>query len=216
MELAIDSMHMQPASSLHYCQNTVSLHIQGYFRQAEACRMEGTYLRKRGELRDASTAFQRAVRGYIECYNRSRPKDVDLLCQAIKLAVDCSKFAITSYPGLLPPAVVACSTNTGKTDHMQWRTWMLGECVEEWHVPRKTASKWVHYQSQNDHGTAEHLTSGSLGDTSWVQKAALQLYRKNVPLLHTSTQRSGTRDQFYQVFPCISTAIDKCWGEVRG
>lgn len=114
MELAIDSMHMQPASSLHYCQNTVSLHIQGYFRQAEACKMEGIYLRKQGKLRDASTAFQRAVRGYIECYNRSRPKDVDLLCQAIKLAVDCSKFAITSYPGLLPPVVVACSTNTGE------------------------------------------------------------------------------------------------------
>jgi len=77
--------------------------------------MEGIYLRKRGKLRDASTAFQRAVQGYIECYNLSRPKDVDLLCQAIKLAVDCSKFAITSYPGLLPPMVVACSTKTGES-----------------------------------------------------------------------------------------------------
>jgi len=30
------------------------------------------------------------------------------------------------------------------------------------------------------------LTSDSLGDVSWVQKAALQLYRGNVLLLHTS------------------------------
>jgi len=31
-----------------------------------------------------------------------------------------------------------------------------------------------------------HSTSDSLGHVSWIQKAALQLYRKNVPLLHTS------------------------------
>ena len=57
---------------------------------------------------------------------------------------------------------------------------MLGGCAEEWQISRKTTNKLV---------TTEHLTSGSLGDVSWVQKAALQLYRRNVPLLHMPTQR---------------------------
>ena len=32
----------------------------------------------------------------------------------------------------------------------------------------------------------ECSTSDSLADVSWVQKAALQVYRRNLPLLHTS------------------------------
>jgi len=51
-----------------------------------------------------------------------------------------------------------------------------------------------------DRRTTEHLTSDSLGDVSWIQKAALQLYRRNVPLLHMS-------------FPRVSTASNKHWGE---
>ena len=34
--------------------------------------------------------------------------------------------------------------------------------------------------------TTERSTSDSLGDISSIQKAALQLYRRNVPLLHMS------------------------------
>ena len=37
-----------------------------------------------------------------------------------------------------------------------------------------------------DGRTTERSTSDSLGDVSWIQKAALQQYRRNVPLLHTS------------------------------
>jgi len=37
-----------------------------------------------------------------------------------------------------------------------------------------------------DHRMTECSTSDSLGNVSWIQKAALQLYRRNVPLLHTS------------------------------
>jgi len=37
-----------------------------------------------------------------------------------------------------------------------------------------------------DRRTTEHLTSDSLDNVSWIQKAALQLYRRNVPLLHMS------------------------------
>ena len=38
----------------------------------------------------------------------------------------------------------------------------------------------------------ERSTPDSLGDNLWVQKAASQLYGKNVPLLHMSTQHPGT------------------------
>ena len=38
----------------------------------------------------------------------------------------------------------------------------------------------------------ECLTPGSLGDISWVQKAVSQLYIRNLPLLHMSTQHPGT------------------------
>ena len=37
-----------------------------------------------------------------------------------------------------------------------------------------------------DHRTTEYLISDSVGGISWVQKATLQLYRRNVPLLHAS------------------------------
>ena len=38
--------------------------------------------------------------------------------------------------------------------------------------------------ANTDHRTTERSTSDSLDDVSCVQKAALQLYRRNVPLLH--------------------------------
>jgi len=69
-----------------------------------------------------------------------------------------------------------------------------------------------------DHRTTERSTSDSLGDVSWIQKAALQPYRRNVPLLHTS-RYVIPRDSVYQAFPRVSTASDKRWGEkawVRG
>jgi len=37
-----------------------------------------------------------------------------------------------------------------------------------------------------DRRTTECSTSDNLGDISWIQKGALQLYRRNVPLLHMS------------------------------
>jgi len=50
--------------------------------------------------------------------------------------------ALASYPGLLAPAFVTCSTNAGeglvKLSHVVWHTWTCGGV-------RKTASKWVHW-----------------------------------------------------------------------
>ena len=71
--------------------------IQGYYRRAEACKMQGLALQSVGQSRNATTAFQRAVQDYVECYKRSKPKDVDPLCQAIQLAVDFSKFVSQSF-----------------------------------------------------------------------------------------------------------------------
>jgi len=83
--------------------------------------------------------------------------------------------------------------------------------VKEWHIPGKTASALP--IANMDRKTTEHSTSDSFGNVSWVQKAtALQLYRRNVPLLHTSRYFT-TRDSVLQAFPHISTASDKDWGE---
>jgi len=56
--------------------------------------MQGTCLLRQGDSR-YEYAFKHAVRMYIECYHRSKPKDVNSLSQAIKLAVDYSKISIT-------------------------------------------------------------------------------------------------------------------------
>ena len=51
-----------------------------------------------------------------------------------------------------------------------------------------------------------------------VQKTISQLYRRNVPLLHTSRYVTAC-DQFQQAFPRVSTASDKRWVEkawIRG
>ena len=92
--------------------------------------------------------------------------------------------------------------------------------VEEWYIPGKTAGKWGHYRLQTR--TVERLensTSDSLlGDVSLIQKATLELYSRNVPLLYTSGCVIA-RHQFHQAFPHVSIASDKHWGEktwVRG
>jgi len=46
-----------------------------------------------------------------------------------------------SYPNLLTPAFVACSTNVGKPGKLimcnDVPAWTLGRREEEWHIPRK-------------------------------------------------------------------------------
>jgi len=97
----------------------------------------------------------------------------------------CSQLA--SYPDLLTPAFVTCSTNTAeglvKLGHVQWRTWTCRGVAHS----RKN-NKWVSALliTNTDRRTTERSTSDCLGDVSWIQKATLQLYRKNVSLLHTS------------------------------
>jgi len=42
--------------------------------------------------------------------------------------------------------------------------------------------------ANTDRRTTKRSTSDSLGNISWIQKSTLQLYRRNVSLLHTSRQ----------------------------
>jgi len=59
----------------------------------------------------------------------------------------------------------------------------------------------------------ENSTSDSLlGDVSLIQKAILELYSRNVPLLYTS-RCVIARHLFHQAFPYVSAASDKHWGE---
>ena len=60
---------------------------------------------------------------------------------------------------------------------------MLGGHVEKWHI----------YSHNHRPCTTQWSTSSSLGDVSWVQKAASQPHsrRRNVPLLHMSTHWEG-------------------------
>jgi len=106
---------------------------------------------------------------------------------------------LASYLGLLTPAFVTCSTNAGKGLVKLITCNDIPGRVEEWHIPGRTMSALP--ITNTDCRTTEHLTSDSLGDDSWVQKAALQLCRRNVPLLHTSRYVIA-RDQFYQASLC--------------
>jgi len=72
--------------------------------------------------------------------------------------------------------------------------------------------------TNTDYRTTERSTSDSLGNVSWVQKATLQLYRRNVPFLHTSRYVIA-HDSVIPGLPRVSIANDKRWGEkiwVRG
>jgi len=48
---------------------------------------------------------------------------------------------VASYPGLLTPAFVACSTNAGEGLAKLIMCNDVPGHVEEWHIPRKTASE---------------------------------------------------------------------------
>jgi len=45
-----------------------------------------------------------------------------------------------------------------------------------------------------------------------IGSALTYSFSGNVPFLHTSRYMIA-RDQFHQAFPCVSTAINKCWVE---
>jgi len=68
--------------------------------------------------------------------------------------------------------------------------WKSGTFPEKLQVSECTTAN-------TDHGTAEHLTSGSLGPISWVQKAALKLYRNVAP----GVRRPGYKAMHFSLVP---------------
>jgi len=98
---------------------------------------------------------------------------------------------LASYSSLLTPAFVACSTNVGEglvklmTCSDISRRWV--DMRRSGTFPEKPQVSMLPIAT-TDHAVTKGLTSGSqvqcsLGDISWVQKAASQLYR----MCHSST-----------------------------
>ena len=124
--------------------------------------------------------------------------------------------ALALYPGLLTRTFITCSNNMGE-GLVNWSRavtyldvgWTRG--VAHSQINHKQVSALP--TANTDHGTTQCLRSCSLGDASWVQKAALQLYRRSMPLLHTSTQHPGTSLHMIN-FTSVSIASHICW-EIR-
>ena len=102
---------------------------------------------------------------------------------------------LVSYPGLFVPAFVTCSSNAGGgLVKLITCSGVPGCWVDVWRSGKlleKIASEFATF-ANTDHGATEQSTIGSLGDISQIQKDTSQLYRNNVPLLHMSTQHTGT------------------------
>ena len=108
---------------------------------------------------------------------------------------------------------------TGRVEEWHWTcggmaldVWRNGTGrVEEWHIPSKTTSKWVHYWSRawnEEWLSAEHQTV--LVTFLGFRKL---LYSATPPHVHPMSRYIIARDQFFQAFPRVSTASNKCWGE---
>jgi len=110
---------------------------------------------------------------------------------------------VTSYPGLLTPAFVTCSTNAGKglvkLSHVVWRTWTYGGVAHSF----CTAVKRL---SESDVERSVVLWSMfAIGNA-----LAYLLFSRNVPLLHTS-RYVIPRLSFTRPSPVLVS--NKRWGE---
>ena len=120
------------------------------------------------------------------------------------LLVECMKLSLVPTP-----AFVACSTNTGeglvKLSHLVWHTWTCGGVAHS----RKTASKWVCYQSQTQ--TIERLSAWHQTVLATFLGFRKPLYSCTKGMCHSSIGPGISHHvtQFYQAFP-----HEKAW--VRG
>jgi len=103
-----------------------------------------------------------------------------------------------------------CGVRPGKT----WVTCSdVPGRVEKWHIPGKTAGKWVHYRSQIR--TLQWLSVRHQTVLAMFLGFRKPLCSCTEGMCHSSI-RPGTSlhvTPFYQAFPHVSTASDKCWGE---
>ena len=125
---------------------------------------------------------------------------------------------LASYPGLLTPAFVTCSTNAGEglvkliTCN---RTWTCGGVAHSFCTAVKRLSEPKKRRQDCQMSSAQSFYG------SCLQSVVYSLTCCFSRMCHSST-RPGTSyhvTQFYQAFPRVSTASDKRWGEkawVRG
>ena len=116
---------------------------------------------------------------------------------------------IASYPGLLTPVFVPCSTNAGrdlvKVSDMQWRTWMCGGVAHSFctAVKRLPESKKRHQDclmssAQSFYGPCLRFVAHSLAVFLGT------CHSSKCPVCHCTWLSFTSR---------VSTASDKCWSE---
>jgi len=121
---------------------------------------------------------------------------------------------IASYPDLLTPAFVTCSTNAGeglvKLSHVKWHTWTCGGVAHSF----CTAVKWLS-ESKKRHQDCLML-SAQLFYGPCLRSVSHSLnccFSGNVPLLHTSRYVIACESVLPGLPHGKYTASDKCWGE---
>jgi len=91
---------------------------------------------------------------------------------------------LASYPGLLAPAFVTCSTNAGeglvKLSHVVWRTWMCGGVAHSF----CTAVKWLSESKKRRQILSSQLFYGPCLQS--VVHSLTCCFSGNVPLLRMS------------------------------
>jgi len=108
---------------------------------------------------------------------------------------------------------VACSANMEEGLVKVIMCYDVPGRVEEWHIPRKTASKWVWYRLQT--WTIEHWALDIRQSWQHFLGSKSQLQSCTEGMCHSSTcpDTSLHVTQFYQAFLCVSTASSKCWSQ---
>ena len=130
------------------------------------------------------------------------------------------RYELASYPGLLAPVFIACSTNAGeglvKLSHVVWCTWTCGgvahsfcTVVKQLSESKKRRQDCLMSSAQLFYGPYWQLVAHLLTCCFFRECAT----PPHVQVCHT------TVTQFYQAFPRVSTASNKRWGKkawVRG
>ena len=117
---------------------------------------------------------------------------------------------LTSYPVLLAPAFVACSTDAGKAWYVTCNDVPVSS-LEEWHIPRKPPVSW-HSDDCNHWPCSSRAVH--IRQFWWVHKAAPQECATS-PNIHPTSRHITASDEFFQAlsYVNVSTASDKCGGE---
>ena len=97
---------------------------------------------------------------------------------------------------------------------MQRHTWMLGGCVEEWHIPSVAVQLWGSFLNPRNITTTAWCRPLSHAWSADVIGSTLTYgFSVTVLLLYTSTWHPVAHIKFYHAFPHVSTASNQCWSK---